>query len=41
MWGFHSSREWGQGEFFSFFRFSSLEGDLLLTTDTEISYHVQ
>lgn len=40
MWGFHSSREWGQGEFFSFFRFAS-EGELLLTTDTEISYHVQ
>lgn len=40
MWGFHSSREWGQGEFFSFFRFSS-EGELLLTTETEIPCRVQ
>lgn len=37
MWGLHSSRDWGQGECFSFFRFSS-EGELLLTKETERNF---
>lgn len=37
MWGFHRSREWGQGGFFSFFCFC-FEGEHLLSEETERNF---